>query len=797
MQLRHSTFSFSWPLSITAFSVLMLELILTRLFSAVLFYHYAFLVVSISLLGLATGGLIARLWKRPTDDAHFRTRLAWVCLAAAVVLLPITRLILSTNIWLVTTTEAFSKLSMLFLTCLIPFALAGFVISSVLAARADDAPVIYAFDLLGASLGCLAFVPTIHLLGGPNAALACSALWALAAIGWSVGSTSRQAPRVAAALIVGLAAFVALNRDGGLLDVQFMRGVPRKAELFARWNSFSRVSVVQPADSTHWIEIDGGAGTWITSIQPEGTSGKALAAIFGRTGPELAFALVKPERSLVIGVGGGWDVARALVGGSRSVTAIEINPLIANDIGRERFVHVNHGLLRRPDVRLQVEDGRTFAERTTDRFDVIQLSQVDTWAASASGAYALTENHLYTVEAVDEFLDKLTPQGMLSIGRWEFKRPRETLRLLATILESLERRGAAEPDRHVAIVLEDVGGSALQLGTGLVKATPFSPAEVDSLRRLAAAGKLRIAYAPGFDGGISPFKDLALATDRGAFIDAYEFNVSPVTDDRPFFFFTGRWKHSLSGVFAFDASGDAVNTGAQFLLLGILVVATLAVALFLIGPMVLARRHFAVSRDNAALLGIGVAVGLGFILVEIALIQRYAMFLGRPAYSLTVVLFGMLVSGSLGSFVSGRITAPQLPRAAAIIAASVVVVVVVHALAGVALMERLQGAALTVKIAVLLASIVPLGFLMGMPFPSALRLASRARGGAVEWIWALNGAASVLGSVLTIFLAVTLGLQAALLGGAICYVVAAALFVAQGTRQGPAGGGDGSPSTTA
>jgi len=782
LQLRHSTFAFSWPLSITAFAVLMLELILTRLFSAVLFYHYAFLVVSISLLGLATGGLVARLWKRPTDDAQFRTRLAWVCLAAAIVLLPITRLILSTNIWLVTTSEAFSKLSTLFLTCLIPFVLAGFVISSVLAARADDAPVVYAFDLFGAGLGCLAFVPTIQLLGGPNAALACSALWALAAIGWSVGSTSRQAPRAAAVLIVGLAAFVALNRDGSLLDVQFMRGVPRKAEIFAGWNSFSRVSVVQPADSTYWIEIDGGAGTWITNIEPEGVSGKRLAAVFGRTGPELAFALVKPRSSLVIGVGGGFDVARALIGGSRSVAAVEINPLIANDIGVERFAHVNRGLLRRPDVRLHIEDGRTFAGRTSDRFDVIQLSQVDTWAASASGAYALTENHLYTVEAVDEFLDKLTPEGMLSIGRWEFKRPRETLRLFATILEALERRGAAQPNQHVAVVLEDLGGSALQLGTALVKATPFTPAQVDSLGRLASAGKLRIAYAPGLDGGISPFTDLALATDRSVFLDAYEFDVSPVTDDRPFFFFTGRWKHALSGAFSFDASGDSVNTGAQFLLLGILVMAILAVALFLIGPMVLARRHFAVSRDNAALLGIGVAVGLGFILVEIALIQRYAIFLGRPAYSLTVVLFGMLVSSSLGSFVSGRISSPRLPRATAIVAVAVVLVVLAHAFAGVALMERLQGSALSVKIAVLLASIVPLGFLMGMPFPSALRLASQARGGAVEWIWALNGAASVLGSVLTIFLAVTLGLQAALLGGAICYVVAAALFVAQGVR---------------
>lgn len=774
---RHSTAAFAWPLSLTALSVLMLELVLTRLFSAVLFYHYAFLVVSIALLGLAGGGLLARLWKRPEDESRFRERLAWVCLIAAIVLVPVVWLILGTNIWLVTTFDAFARLTVLFLACLVPFALAGFVIASVLAARLKDIPLLYAADLFGASLGCLLFVPTIAALGGPNAALACAGLWALAAAGWARGSTARLLPRVSAAIVVAIGAFIVANRDGKLFDVQFLRGVPRKTEAFARWNSFSRVSVLHREDGTHWIEIDGGAGTWLTDVQPEGVSGRRLASYYARTGPELAFWLVKPQRSLVIGAGGGFDVARALVGGSRSVTAVEINPLIANDIMRDEFEHVNHGLLRRPDVQVYVEDGRTFVERTTERFDVIQLSQVDTWAASASGAYALTENYLYTIEAINKYLDKLALGGMVSIGRWEFKRPRETLRLFATVLEALERRGVPRPSNHVAVVLEDLGGSVVQLGTVLVRATAFPAAQVDSLAGRAAEAKLRIAYAPGIQAAPSPFTDLALAADRQSFIDAYEYNVSAVTDDRPFFFFNGRWSNAFRDAFHFDATGDSVNAGAQFLLLGVLGVAAVAVALFLFGPMLLAGRRFPASRENATLLGLGLAVGLGFIVVEIALIQRYTIFLGQPAFSLTVVLFGMLVSSSLGSLVSARIADRAVPSRVAAVALSVALLVLVHICFGAAIAGQFQASAVPVKIVVLLAMVLPLGFLMGMPFPSTLRLAGRSSTNPIEWIWALNGAASVLGSVLTIFVAVTLGVRVALFVGAMCYATAAILFL--------------------
>jgi hypothetical protein len=224
-------------------SVLTLELALTRLFSVVLFYHYAFLVISMALLGLATGAIFARLSRRSlAGDAHARM-LGMLCLLAAISLLPILHAILNTNIWLVRMWETFRVLSSLYLMCMVPFALAGFVIASVMRAGSPRVASLYFFDLLGAGCGCLLFVPLINVLGGPNTVLAVAALWCVAAIAWTV---SARSPRLSSAGVIAFAAIGALilvNRDGRIFDVRYLRGSPRKNELFARWNSFSRISV--------------------------------------------------------------------------------------------------------------------------------------------------------------------------------------------------------------------------------------------------------------------------------------------------------------------------------------------------------------------------------------------------------------------------------------------------------------------------------------------------------------------------------------------------------------------------
>jgi hypothetical protein len=245
-----------------------------------------------------------------------------------------------------------------------------------------------------------------------------------------------------------------VNMDGSLLDLKFKRGLPIENEEFVAWNAFSRVSVLKQEDDTKWIEIDGGAGTWIPYMNLDTEEGDWTRAEFGKVGPDMAFWLRKPRKSMIIGTGGGNDIVRAIVAGSESVTAVEINPLIANEVMRGAYQEYSNNLYARPEVTVVVEDGRTFVRRTTEEFDVIQLSQVDTWAASASGAYSLTENYLYTVDAIYDYISKLSPDGLLSISRWEFTPPRETLRLAATVIEALEKLGIEDPSRHMVILLD-------------------------------------------------------------------------------------------------------------------------------------------------------------------------------------------------------------------------------------------------------------------------------------------------------------------------------------------------------
>jgi len=765
------------PLFLTTLSALVLELSLTRLFSVVLFYHYAFLAISLAVLGLASGGIIARLLPRNMSAREHRSLMSKVCMAACVAVIPALQFTLHTDVWLVTSWETALRLAMLFLLFLIPFGLAGFVIASTIVAGSHRIASLYFFDLLGGGLGCLLFVPIMAKLGGPNAVLTVGLLWALTAAVWAVASRSRALLLGCLVLCAGVAALIVVNHEGAVLDVRYTRGKPVGDEVFAAWNSFSRVSVQRDENEPDklWILIDGGAGTWLSDTDVDAVRA-AGAANFGWTGPDMAFWLRAPESALVIGAGGGVDVVRALLGGSRHTTAVEINPLIARTIMLDEFGEHTHGLYARPDVKVVVEDGRSFVRRTERSFDVIQLSQVDTWAASAAGSYALTEGYLYTVEAFEDYLARLRRGGLLSVTRWEFRRPRETLRVVSVALAALERSGVADPADHLLVIVEDIDREGLmRMGTVIVGVDPLTPSQVDAVRARAIEGGMRIAYAPKATNGDPAFTDLILADRRDEFLRAYDFNVAPVFDDSPFFFFMGRWKNTFADLFAFDPSGDSVNTGAQFLLVAVLILATLAIAVFLFGPLLLYRRSLPIGRDVLPYLAFCISVGLGYMLVELSMIHRFIVFLGQPVYSLTVVVFLFLLSSGLGSRWSERFAEPDLSRRLRPIIAGIALLLLAYLPLIPWLTREFQAQPLYLKAILVGMTVFPLGFLMGVPFPSALRLAAATGQHVIEWLWALNAAATVLGSVLAIFLFVTWGIRVGMLAGAVAYTACGAL----------------------
>ncbi len=759
------------PLFLTTLSALLLELSLTRLFSVVLFYHYAFLAISLAVLGLASGGIIARLLPRNLAPREHRSLMSKVCMASAVALIPALAFALDTNVWLVTTWETAVRLAMLFALFLIPFGLAGFVIASTLVAGSRRIASLYFYDLLGGSLGCLLFVPVMAALGGPNAVLTVALLWAVTAVVWAASSRSLKVFAGSFLLCVAIVALIGVNRDGAIFDVRFMRGKPVGDELFVRWNSFSRVSVQRDDNDPDrlWILIDGGAGTWLSDSDVDVLARRSRAGL-ARTGPDVAFWLRRPERSLVIGSGGGIDVVRAMLAGSARTTAVEINPIIARDVMLGEFRQRSHDLYARPDVELLVEDGRSFVRRTAERFDVIQLSQVDTWASSAAGSYTLTEGYLYTVEAFEDYLARLTEGGLLSVTRWEFSRPRETLRLAAVALAALERRGVERPSDHLMVILENMNpDGTMRMGTVIVGESPFATAQLEAVRERARATEMTLAFAPNASPGDSVFAALVGANPRDDFFRRYPFNVAPVYDDSPFFFFMGRWSNTFKDLFTFDPSGDSVNTGAQFLLVAVLILAALAVGLFLFAPLLFYGRAVPLGRHVAPFLGFCVAVGLGYIIVEISMIHRFIVFLGQPVYSLTVVVFTFLLSSSLGSRFSEMIAEKRLAARVQVVVTGIVVLLIAYAVFLPWLTRQLQAEPTQVKLMVVGGVIFPLGFLMGMPFPSALRLAAATQEHLIEWLWAVNAAATVLGSVLAIFVFVILGITWATVLGSVAY----------------------------
>lgn len=759
-----------WPLLLTTLATLLLELAFARLFSAVFFYHYAFLVISMALLGLSVGAVVSKLASR-IRGGSFRTTMSLLCAAAAFSLLPALHTTLGASIWLVTDWQAFAKLAHVFLVCMIPFVFAGAAITSAVSRGSRQIAKLYSFDLLGASLGCLLFVPAVNLLGAPNVVLLAAIVWLAASIAWLIGTQAKVLAGCGYLAITTFTALLLVNLDGRLFDVRVSHGAPRTNEIFSAWNAFSRVNVQKRPDNTLWIEIDGGAGTWMPEIDFEGISGKAFLAWQGKTGPDLAFLMAKQPKVLIIGAGGGVDVARAIAAGSKDVTAVEINPLIAETIMSDVFRRETRGLYHRPEVRLHVEDGRTFAQRSTDHYDVIQLAQVGTWAASASGAYALTENYLYTVDAVRAYFGRLATDGKLSISRWEFRRPRETVRLAAIMQEALRLEGVARPERHLVVVIEDLPDypqGNVRMGTVILQKDPFTRAALDALQERMAGTKMKYAYAPGVVAR-EPFDQLFDATRRERLFAEYDYDVTPVTDDRPFFFFTGRWNQAFEKLFAFDDSGDSVNTGAQFLLLALFIMTAIAVVILFLVPLWLAARRPQPRAREWPFLVYALAIGVGFVAMEMGLIQRFIILLGNPVYSLTVAVFSLLLGGSLGSRLSGRIPDSRLLARSRQLLLGVAGVAALYAYALPPLASALQSMPVAVKIVATVALIFPLAVLMGMPFAIALRMVSRSGTRLFEWVWALNAAATVMGSVLAILVAVIGGITMVFVMSALLY----------------------------
>ncbi|HKW18845.1 MAG TPA: hypothetical protein VJO35_15155 [Terriglobales bacterium] len=762
-ELRSSELLFG--ISLGSFCALFLELALTRLFSVILFYHFAFLAISIALLGLGAGGVFAYLWKR--ELGSFETRcIATTCsLLNAVVLPAVLEIVLHVPVSLEITKGNFARLSIIYLSSAAPFFLTGLEFSVIFARESSRINAIYGADLCGGAIACLAIVPLLNWIGAPNAIIFAALVSASAGAIWS---TSRAWRSRAVSLASLMAILILVNSSTHWIDVVWAKGVRRKNVEFARWNAVSRVEVDRNSDGSRVIVIDADANTYIMNADPARWAGSqweqnlmaAPAAVVNRLRARGDYAIIGP--------GGGVDVLRAVANGSHSVTGIEINPLIAQTIMRNRYADFAYHLYDRPDVSIHVADGRSFIRSSHTHFDIVEMTLVDTWASTAAGAFALSENSLYSTQAFCEYFEHLKPDGIIAVTRWEFQQPREALRVVSVAMQALHQKGEANVASNFVVISQgDLNADGIPVAV-MAKKSPFTSQEEDAIRNyLQKYSKLKLLYAPSAPMS-NAFTQLITSNDPWSFARHYAYNVTPVTDDAPFFFFTLKpeelWR-SLGGSGAMDWK---VNLGVAVLGM-LLVISVIAVMAFLIVP--LALRSYIGQSVTAALLYF-VAIGLGYIVVEITFIQRFVLFLGHPTYALTVVVFLLLLSSGAGSVVSKKwITRPGQVwwPISAICFVTVAYVAVLPPI-----LDHAIGVPFMLKLAISAFLLAPLGFMMGMPFPAGLRaLTEREREGTfIEWAWAMNAASSVLGSVLAIVVAVQWGLNVTLAFGAGAYFFA-------------------------
>jgi predicted membrane-bound spermidine synthase len=719
-----------------AASGLVLEVGLTRIFSATIWYHYAFVAVSAALCGWGLGGFAVHLLRPRLPPS---LRLAAVLSLLNAVAIP------AALVFLVRYPFERERLPSYFAASVLPFLLGGMALAVILDLQRARAGRVYFADLLGASAGALAATLLLSWLGGE------AAVW-VAALGPAAAAACFWRRLLPVSLAAGVAAIVAVaaGSAAGPVSIQgawrkgmyrHLAAAPEARIARTGWNAYSRIDAVTGLGPDQLARLYIDADAWTNVHRWDGK----VETLHGlcRWYRGLPFRVAQPEETLIIGPGGGYDVLTALGCGSHRVVTAELNPLMLRFV--RGFGAEAGDLYDHPQVEAHLAEGRHFLARSERRFDLILLGFVDSWASMASGGLSLSENYLYTVEAFAAYSEHLTDAGMLAILRWESDVPRLVANAVALL-------GPAAAAQRVAVVTQRQAnpGEPPQM-TFMLKRQPFNAAETAAFAEPQAGVRPvivpgRIAEAP-YDGLLAGRRSLE------EFAAEAEARVGPVFDDSPFFFAREKpWGLP-------PAMLDSLRV-------------ILAPMLGLCAGFVLfakpKRAH--AGRYAASLVYFGM-LGLGFIALELALLQQLTLLLGHPIYTLSLLLLTLLAACGAGSYASARASLRLACTAAAGLGIG-------YAVALPVLVPALLGLPQAVRVGVAIALIAPLGFAMGIPFPGGLRHTGRGAFPAPPFYWGLNGILSVVGSIATVFVAVNLGFRAVMAAASACYLVAAAASAA-------------------
>ncbi|MDZ4159885.1 MAG: hypothetical protein U1B80_08850 [Anaerolineaceae bacterium] len=789
-------------------AMLLLQLALVRLFAVQQFHHFAFMAISMALLGNGVSGSLLSLRGRSFSPLLCCLGFSLTAIGTYLVInsLPFDSYSIAWD------TRQIFYLALYFLAAGVPFLFCGLVIGGALMEAGREATGgshrVYGANLAGSAAGSIGSLLVIAIFGGVGTVIVAALIGLLAGVcfllkrnGWRDHGREVN-PALMAIFTAGVIVAVTVilvavpgwreQNISPYKSLAILKQMPDAKHTITRWDAASQVDVVE-SSAIHimpglslfsaigpppqaGLTVDGDQLMPITSVAPNSSE----AALLADNIPTGAVYRLRPEAdTLVLEAGTGLDVLFALASGAAQVTAVDDNRLIF-DVVREDYRDFTHNLYTHPRVTLVSQLGRVFIRQSGNaKYDVVIVSLKDPHRPVTSGAYSLTENYVYTVEAFEDYLSALNPDGVLLITRWLQTPPSECGRTFATAVAALRARGLPPAGHLMAF-------RSMRTVTILASPQPFSGADVDSLRSFLSERGFDGIYYPGIRAdelnrfNILPEDDYyelftSLLSDPQTTADEYHFDIHPPTDDRPFFFHYFKWRQTPEILAALGFVWQPFGGSGYFVLIALLVLVLLASAGLIVGPLLLKRKHPHQAlrhADGGKKLRIFIyfgSIGLAYLFVEVSLAQRFILMFGKPVIALAVVFFSILLFSGLGSLTVRRWSMRW--GMGLLVCLVAVYPLLVRPMSMLALQQP-EWARILFSILFL----SPLGYLMGLPFAAGLRVVEKQDAALVPWAWAINGSFSVISAVTAVIVMMSNGFSGVIWLGGVAYIGALLAF---------------------
>lgn len=793
-----------FSIALISAAALAYEILLARLFAIIQWHHFAYMIISLALLGYGISGTFLSLFATQLKN-HYNT-----AFITNIVLFGLTLL----SCFLIVQHIPFNAeeilwdwhqllwLSTMYLLLMLPFFFVANAIGLSMMVMSSNISRIYAADMIGAGIGSAIVIALLFYLM-PDKILQVLSTVALtsALLAWMELRLPWRKHAIALAMAAALPLIVPghwmeltlspykglpqlLRIDGtriiktlssplGKIDVVESSIIPLRhapgLSLNARMEPPPQLAVFTDADNMTVIN--------------KAIGDKEQLSYLDQLTSAVPYHLSDVNRALILGAGTGNDVLQALYHETPTINAVELNPQVAGLVAGD-FAEYAGYIYQQPQVKLHIAEARGFVASSQEQYDVIQIALLDAFGASSAGLYALSESYLYTVEAFTDYINHLTPDGFLSITRWVKLPPRDNLKMFTTALQALKQLGVAHPEKHVMLI------RSWQTATLLVKKSEITEQNVERINQFCENRSFDIAYYPGIKATqANRFNILrepvffeattTLVTDHGPnYIGQYKFNISPATDNRPYFFNFFKWGLLGELITLKDQGGLPLIEWGYIVLITTLVQAVIASIVLIILPLILSRQN-RIPKDKTTLVSLFyfLCLGLAFLFIEIAFIQKFILFLHHPLYAIAVILAAFLLFAGMGSYYS-RTLQNRFGYAGSVRFAIIGIVSLglLYSAGLDVLFTPFIASAITLKIIVALVIIAPLAFLMGMPFPLALSALSENFPALVPWVWGVNGCASVISAILAMILAMHFGFTSVIVSALALYLIAMILF---------------------